>query len=146
MTTQLHDSGEEYLQKVVMDGTISRVTSVQVGLFNDATAGLTDGSDSGNIAGEPGGAAYATQTVNLNGTDVTTQQTGGDWEAVFKDLTYDTSDSSASVDAYYVEMTVQLSGDGSATAHLLFTGDLDQTYDLSQISQFTLKSAGLSIS
>lgn len=123
------------------------VSSVSVGLFNDATDSLGDASDIGSITTEPTGSAYGRQNVTL-GSDFTTQDNSGNWEALMDDTTFDTSDSGQSVDAYFVIVNFDSddAGDGgTASDHLLFTGSLDQTYDLSSVDSFTLSSSGISI-
>lgn len=122
-------------------------TSVTVGLYNDATDGLADSDDVGVITTEPSGAAYAKQTAAL-GTDFTNQNSGGNWESILADQSYDTSDSVQSVDSYFVVVNFDSddAGDaGVAADHLLFTGSLDQTYDLGSVDSFTLSGSGISI-
>lgn len=122
-------------------------SSVSVGLFNDATDSLGDSSDISTISTEPTGSAYGRQSVTL-GSGFTTQDNSGNWEALMDDTTFDTSDSDQSVDAYFVVVNFDSddAGDGgTASDHLLFTGSLDQTYDLSSVDSFTLSSSGISI-
>jgi hypothetical protein len=149
MTTQLHDTGEEFaIKDLFREDEITKPADVSIGLFNDATDALSDTSDVGDINTEPSGAAYATQTASFSSADFTSQDNAsGNWEVVIADQVFDTSDSSQDVDAYYVEVTFQAedTGDGSANAHLYWTGDLDQTYDLNSVDQFTLSGAGLEI-
>ncbi len=121
--------------------------SVDVGLYNDATDGLSDSSDVSAISTEPSGGAYARQSASI-GTDFTNQDNGGNWESIVADQTYDTSNSSQSVDSYFVVVNFdsQDAGDGgTASDHLLFTGSLDQTYDLGSVDSFTLSGSGISI-
>lgn len=44
-----------------------------------------------------------------------------------------------------ISFTADDTGDTSATDHLLFTGSLNQSYNLSDIDQFTLSGAGLTL-
>jgi hypothetical protein len=119
-------------------------TSVDVGLYNDATDGLSDGSNVGAISTEPSGGSYGRQTASI-GTDFTNQDNGGNWESIIADQTYDTSDSSQSVDSYFVVVNFASDDAGSTSDHLLFTGSLDQTYDLGSVDSFTLSGSGISI-
>lgn len=122
-------------------------TSVTVGLFNDATDGLADGDDVGAITTEPSGGSYSKQSATL-GSDFTNQDNGGNWESILADQTYNTSDSGQSVDSYFVVVNFDSddAGDaGTASDHLLFTGSLDQTYDLGSVDSFTLSGSGISI-
>ncbi|UBF22587.1 hypothetical protein HRTV-25_gp6 [Halorubrum tailed virus 25] len=145
MTTQLHDTGEKFIMDEAF-GSGTGATSVSIGLFNDATDGLSDSSDVSNITTEPGGSNYGRQSATL-GSDFTVQDNGSNWEAIMADQTFDTSNSSQSIDAYFVVVNFQSddTGDSSATDHLLFTGSLDQTYDLGSVDSFTLSGSGISI-
>jgi hypothetical protein len=148
MTTQLHDTGEEFVIDVVFrSDTLTKPGSVNVGLFNDSTDSLSDGSDIGDITTEPAGAAYAAQSASLDGSDFSNTDSGGDWQTTITDQTFDTSDSSQSVDAYYVSVSFQAddTSDGSPTEHLFWTGQLDQTYDLNSVDSLTLSGAGLKV-
>lgn len=147
MTTQLHDTGEEAILDDFFEESLTKPASVTVGLYNDGTDALSDSSDVGAITTEPAGSAYARQSASFGTTDFTNQDNAGDWESIIADQTFDTSDSSQSVDAYFIviNFTSDDTGDTSATDHLLFTGSLDQTYDLSNVDSFTLSGAGLSL-
>lgn len=146
MTTQLHDTGEEAILDDFFEESLTKPASVDVGLFNDATDALSDSSDIGNITTEPAGSAYARQSASF-GSAFTNQDNAGDWETIIDDQTFDTSDSSQDVDAYFVVINFQSddTGDTSANDHLLFTGSLDQTYNLNDIDSFTLSGSGLSL-
>ena len=147
MTTQLHDTGEEAILDDFFEESLTKPASVTVGLYNDGTDALSDSSDVGAITTEPSGSAYARQSASFGTGDFTNQDNAGDWESIIADQTFDTSDSSQSVDAYFIviNFTSDDTGDTSATDHLLFTGSLDQTYDLSNVDSFTLSGAGLSL-
>jgi hypothetical protein len=121
---------------------------VDRGLFNDTVDGLNDSSDIGGISTEPSGAAYSRQSATFDSADFTVQDNANsNWEAIIADQTFDTSDSSQDIDAYFVVINFQASdtGDGSANDHLYFTGPLDQLYDLNSVDQFTLQGAGLEV-
>lgn len=148
MTTQLHDTGEEFvIDTVFRQDTLSRPTSLDVGLFNDSTDSLSDGSDVGDISTEPSGGSYARQSATLDGSDFTQADSSGDWQVTIADQTFDTSDSSQDVDAYFIVVSFQSddTGDTSTTDHLFWTGDLDQTYDLNSVDTLTLSGAGLQV-
>jgi len=100
------------------------------------------------LANEPTGTSYSRQTVSFGTTDFTVEDNANNnWQAVISDVTFDTSDSTEAVDAYFVIINFQANdkGDMSASDHLLFTGNLDQEYNLSGIDSFTLSGAGLSL-
>lgn len=147
MTTQLHDTGEEAILDDFFEESLSKPSSVEVGLFNDSTDGLADSSTFSAITTEPSGSNYSPQSATFGTSDFTNSDSGGDWQSVIADQTFNTSDSSQTVDAYYVSITFQSDdqSDTSATKNLLFTGDLDQSYDLSNIDSFTLSGAGISL-
>jgi len=147
MTTQLHDTGEEFIMDVVFrSGTLTKPTNVNVGLFNDSTDALSDGSNVSDITTEPSGGAYARQLATLDGSDFTNTDSGGDWQTTIADQTFDTSDSNQDVDAYFI--TVSFAADdegGTDQQHLFWTGQLDQTYDLNSVDSLTLSGAGLKV-
>ena len=146
MATQLHDTGEEWMMDTAY-GSDPGTTTVTIGLYNDGTDSLSDSSDVGSITTEPSGSAYARQSADL-GTHFTVRDNNGNWEAVIDDQSFDTSDSDQSVDSYFVVVNYASNdaGDGgTASDHLLFTGSLDQTYDLSSVDSFTLSGSGISI-
>lgn len=149
MTTQVHDTGEEFAVKDLFRiDLLTKPASVDIGLFNDATDVLSDSSDIGDVTTEPGGASYARQSASFDSADFTVQDNANaNWEAVIADQTFDTTDSSQDVDAYFVVVNFQASdtGDGSANDHLYFTGPLDQTYDLNSVDEFILSGAGLEV-
>lgn len=148
MTTQLHDTGEEAILDHFFEESITKPASIDVGLYNDSTDALTDTGDLADITTEPAGASYARQSATFGTADFTTSDNSGDWEAIIADQTFDTSDSSQSVDSYFTVFAFDsddTSDGGTTTDHLLFTGSLDQSYDLSNIDSFTLSGAGLSL-
>lgn len=147
MTTQLHDTGEEAILDDFFEESLSKPANVNVSLYNESTDSLSDSDSYADITTEPAGASFNQQSASFGTTDFTNQDNSGDWETIITDQTFDTSDSTQTVSAYMVTITFQAddTGDTSATQHLLFTGDLDQNYDLSDIDSFTLSGAGLSL-
>lgn len=150
MTTQLHDTGEEFaIKDLFREDQITKSASVEISLFEDATDGLSDASDVAAITTEPAGASYTRATASFSSADFTSQDNASqNWEVVISDQTFDTTDSSQSVDAYFIVINFDSddAGDaGTPADHLYFTGDLDQTYDLNSVDTFTLSGAGLEI-
>lgn len=147
MTTQLHDTGEEAILDDFFEESLTKPASVDVGLYNDTTDALSDSGDVGSITTEPAGSAYNRQSATFGTGDFTNQDNSGDWETIIADQTFDTSNSSQDVDAYFVVINFQSddTSDTSANDHLLFTGSLDQTYNLNDIDSFTLSGSGLSL-
>jgi len=139
MTTQLHDTGEEYILDKLSG------ESVTVGLFEDAVDALSDTSDLSDITTEPSGSAYS----RLSTTVSTADGSDGDWELRNDDeMVFDTSDSSRDVDAYFVVVNFQSddTGDGSANDHLLYTGSFDDTLPLDVISEVVLQQGDIFLS
>jgi len=140
---ELHDLGEEYLIKNGADG-----DTFDVGLYNTSDS-LTDSDDLAAVTTEPSGSAYARQNQAFSAEDVS-----GDWQ-VNNDstITFDTSDSSETVDGYIIVKNFQASdtGDSSATDHLVASGDLSQQFNLddgqTNIEQLDINqgTAGISI-
>lgn len=125
MTTDiLVDIGEEYVIKNGAEGTF------EVGVYNDATDGLTDTSDLSDITTEPTNTNYARQSVTFSAADLSGNW-GVDNDASFS---FDFSDQSTSedVDAAFVVVNFQSddAGDGSAQDHLLGTAAMTQTRDI----------------
>jgi hypothetical protein len=149
MTSGLKDTGEEFMTKQTFrTDLLTRPGSLDLLLFNDSTDALADSDDLNAITTEPSGGAYARQTVNLDSTDITVEDdANGDWKITMTDQTYDTSDSSATIDAYGAVVTFQSddTGDSSATDHLFWTNELDQSYDLSNVDTFTLQNPGVTL-
>jgi len=153
MSTQLHQSGEEY-ESGVQIGTISKVSSVEVGVFHDGEVSgdttngddLADSDDVGAITTEPSGSAYSRETVSLDSTEFSVVQESGNFqfESDNEIGTIDLSDdNSGTIDAYFVVINVQLSGDSSPTDHLWFSGNLSVSYDLSKTNGVDLQAGGV---
>lgn len=147
MAYGLKDTGEEAIIRDFFEESLSKPSSVDVSLYNDSTDTLSDSEDVGDITTEPGGASFSRQSVNFGTNHFTAQDSGGNWEAEIANTTFDTSDSTQTVDSYFIVITFtsQDKGDGSATDHLLFTGSLGDTYDLSTLNSYTLGTSGLSV-
>jgi hypothetical protein len=113
----LVDLGEEFVVKNDLEG-----VSVDIGLYNDATDGLTDTSDISDISTEPGNANYSRQSTTLSVLDIS-----GNWGAeTATDISFDFSDvqpgdtEDVTVDTGFVVVNFQAedTGDGSANDHL----------------------------
>jgi hypothetical protein len=131
MAAILTDLGEEYVLETALNG-----VTLTVGLYNDSTDAISDTDDLTAITTEPAGASYARQSDTFSLTD-----SSGDWQLDNDTkLTFDTSDSSQTVDSYFIVANFQAddTGDGSATDHLICTGALPQSRDLSNVSTYEL--------
>lgn len=128
MPANLHDLGESLVLTAALGS-----RELDVGLFNDSTDALSDSATYSSISTEPTGSAYAVQTTA--GGSVTSNS--GTTEISLGSLSYDTSDSTQTVDAVYVRDT--------STGDLIFTNALDSSYDLSSIDTLDLSNVGLSL-
>lgn len=143
------DLGEEFeTRSVWKPGSFTKPGSVDMGLYLDATDGISDGDDLAQITTEPSGASYARQSISIDSADITISDNSNDnWQVTFADQTFDLSDSSQNIDGYFIVANFQAvdTGDGSANDHLIFTGALPQEFDGSQTgSSFTVTDSGRS--
>lgn len=145
MSHGLKDTGEEAIIKYFFTDEITRPSSIDIGLYNDAVDDITDAQDVDDIDTEPTGASYSRQTVQFGTAEMTSQTSGTDWGVEFDSRGFDTSDSSQIVDSYFAVINFQSeeTGDSSANDHLLFTAPLDSDYDLDNLSSPTLENGGL---
>lgn len=137
MVNLLTNIGEEYVVENNADG-----ASIDVGLYNDSTDAFGETSTLADITTEPAGSAYARQTDT-----VTTDQFSGDFGFDNDSLiSFDTSDSSQTVDAAFIVITFTsdtVAGDGSNTDHLIGAADLSQSRDLSSIDTLEIAAGDL---
>ena len=143
MASVLTNYGEEWIQRAAMQDI--EPTSVECTLYNDGTDALGEGSDVDDVTTEPAGSAYARQSVTVP-TNITFSLDGSNnLQVDIDDQTYDTSDSSQTVDSYFLVVNFQatiVSADGAATDHLVLTGALSQSRDLSQIDNLQVNNMG----
>lgn len=139
MVDLLTNVGEEYVVENNADG-----ETIIVGLYNDSTDTLGETSTLSDITTEPTGSNYSRQS----GT-VTTEQFSGDF-GFDNDaqLSFDTSDSSQTVDSFFVVINFQsdsVAGDGAAADNLVAAGDLSQSRDLSQVDTLDIPAGDVTI-
>jgi hypothetical protein len=141
MASILTDLGEEWMVKTNLD-----TETVDVGLYNDSTDSIGDSDDVGAITTEPSDGNYTRQTgETLSAADIS-----GDW-GVDNDNTvsFDVTNTTGTVDSYFFVANFQAddTGDGSANDHLVVTGSLSQSYDLSNVDQLDISSgtAGVTV-
>lgn len=147
MAHNLTNYGEEWVQRAACQD-ISP-TSIDCGLYNDGTDALGEDADVGDITTEPGGSAYNRQSVTVPDNVTFTQDGSNDLQVDIDDQTYDTSDSSQTVDSYFLVVNFQatvVTADGSPTDHLVLTGALSQSRDLSQIDNLQVNDMGGTLS
>jgi len=140
MANQLHDTGEEYYQDK-LDG-----ETFTIGLYDDATDGLTDDLDVGDITSEPSDGNYARQ----NGEPFSTAKQDTDWTLTNDNqVSFNVTDTTGTVDSYFIVVNFDSddAGDGgTARDHLLATGALSQSYDLSNLDTLNLSAGGVGTS
>jgi hypothetical protein len=138
MSFILTDLGEEYLMK-----NDTGATNLDVGLYNDSTDAIGDTDDLSAITTEPSGSAYARQSAPVATADIS-----GDWGFDNDNQeSWDTSDSSQSVDAYFLVANFQATdtGDGSPQDHLIATGALSQSRNLTDIDTLKISAGGIGV-
>lgn len=130
MSRILTGAGKEYTVKNGFAG-----SGFVIGLYNDQTDNIQDNEDLADITTQPTGAAYDYQAAALEAAD------NGNWHGrADAKLTFDVSDSSETVDSYFIAKSFQSveKGDGAPALHLLATGALSKSRDLSQIDALEL--------
>lgn len=148
MATQLHNTGEEFIIDYVFTDGAVKPASLSIGLYNDATDALTDTDDLAAITTEPNTGNYARQSVTFDSSGFSSSLSGGDWRATNDStVSFDVTNTSETVDSYFVivNFTSDDAGDASATDHLFWTGDLEQSRDLSQIDTLDVNTIGVSL-
>jgi len=119
------DLGEEWSQKFTLrQDTITRNTTVEVLLYDDATDGITDSDDVGNITTELSDGNYTRQTVTLDSSDISLSTASGDLRAEAV-VTFDLTNTTGTFDAFGLVNTFQsdiVLSEGSANPHLIGTG------------------------
>lgn len=148
MASGLKDNGEEaFIRRLFRDDTFTWPNTVDLLLFDDDADTIGESGDLSCITTEPSG-TYARQSVSFDtGSMTPSQNASSNWLIDFDDQQFDTSSlaSSQTVRDFGVVASVQLEADGSATDHLMWTGDLDTSYDLSNVDTFTLQDSGIII-
>lgn len=146
MTTDiLTDAGEEHLLKNGLDA-----VTLTVGLYNDATDGLSDSSydPSTAISTEPGTntANYARQSINVTAADLDGAGTwGADNDASFT-FQVDDQTTSETVDAVFItaNFTSTVAG-GTAGDWIIANAALSQSRDIGSIDTIDFAAGDLQI-
>lgn len=140
MAAILNDLGEEWLIKTNADS-----ASLDVGLYDDGTDSITDTEDLADITTEPSDGNYSRQTgVAMSAADLS-----GDWGFDNdSQVSFDVSGTTGSVDSWFMVANFQAvdTGDGGATDHLILTGSLSQSYDLSNVDTLNINAGGVGLS
>jgi hypothetical protein len=142
VAVNLHDFGEEFMQDLVVDSG----ETFDIGLYNDSTDALSESSDISDISTEPTGSNYSRQSESAS--NVTVDLSGSDAKTDFPTQTFDTSDSSQTVDSYFVVVNFNSdeAGDSSQNDHIFQTGSLSQSRNLSEIDTLDVDNVGGTLS
>jgi len=139
MSFILTDIGEEYYAKNDVGA-----SNVDGGLYNDSTDAISDTDDLAAIGTEPTGASYARQVTEVSVADLS-----GDWGFDNDNQEqWDTSDSTQTVDGYFLVAnfaSAEAGDGGTATDHLIATGALSQSRNLSDIDTLKISAGGLGV-
>jgi len=139
MVNLITNIGEEYLYENNANG-----ETVTVGLYEDATDSLGETDNLSAITTEPTGSAYSRQSDTVT-TRINSGEFGFDNDG---QISFDTSDSTQTVDAVFIVVNFQsdsVAGDGSATDNLVAAGDLSQSRDLSSVDTLNIPANDLTI-
>ena len=143
MASVLTNYCEEWIQRAAMQDL--EPTSIECALYNDGTDALGEGSDVEDITTEPSGDAYVGQSITVPDNVTFSLDGSNNLQVDIDDQTYDTSDSSQTVDSYFLVVNFQatvVTADNDTTNHLVLTGALSQSRDLSQIDNLQVNNMG----
>ena len=141
MVDLITNVGEEWFYETNTDG-----ATVECALYEDATNSLGESAqDPGAaITTEPTGASYARQSSTVS----TRNNAGAFGIDNDSQLTFDTSNSTQSVDAAAIIVNFQsdtVAGQAGANDNIVAAGDLSQTRDLSSVDQLEIAAGELDI-
>jgi hypothetical protein len=134
MPNEVTDNGEEWVVDSNLDG-----QSVTVGLYNQVNDSLDDTSTESDITTEPTGSAYSRQSSSVTtSADVVGDSYGFENDST---LTFDTSDSSQTVDHVFILGNVpSISGD-----ELVAIAALDSTRNLEDFTEIKIEVGQLTL-
>lgn len=139
MSFILTDIGEEYYAKNDVGS-----SDLDTGLYDDSTDDIADEDDEDAISTEPDGSSYSRQN-----TPVSTADLDGDWGFDNdNEESFDTSDSDQTVDGYFLIANFDsedAGDDGTAEDHLIATGALSQSRDLTDIDTLKISAGGIGV-
>lgn len=128
VSTGLSDYGEEWEHKLAFrQDLITRDTTIEVLLFDDATDALTDSSDVGDITTEPTDGNYTRQTFTLDSSDVSLSVDSGNLRAEAT-VTFDVDGTTGTVDATACVVSFQsdvVNSEGAQNPHHIYSATLD---------------------
>ncbi|MCU4744504.1 hypothetical protein [Natronoglomus mannanivorans] len=125
----LHDEGELLVLGDAFDG-----RTVEVGLFDNSVDAIAEDSTYADITTEPDGSDYTLQSVS---NPSVYQNANEDAELDLGDISFDVSDATTEVDYTFVR--------DADTGDLIFTGDMEQTFDLGSLDILDLTNVGMTL-
>lgn len=144
MTTQLHNTGEEYIVDQ-LDGTVYDIALYHDGeVSGDTVDGddLAEDSTLADVNTEPSDGNYARQQATLN-----TAKQSGDWNLDNGSvISFDMNGTTGTVDAYIVIANFDSDDAGGTGDHIVNTGNLSQEYDLKNLTTLEIEAGGVGIS
>lgn len=134
MARILTDIGEEY----TIDNNLGNA-SLDIGVYDDSTDAISDTDNLSAISTEPSDGNYTRQGQSFSAADLS-----GDWGAdTDNDAVFDMTNTTGTVDSWFAEVNFSSDDTGTTADHLLCTGALSQSYDLSNLSQLTISAGGV---
>jgi hypothetical protein len=132
--------GEEYFITNNVDG-----VTLTVGLYNDSTDNIGEGSNVGDITTEPqNGAAYDTVSVTFSASNI-----GGNWgienDSVISYDFSDTQDDSVEVDTAFVTANFDSAEAGGVGDHLIANPALSQSRKVGSIDTLEIGAGDLEL-
>ena len=128
VSTGYTDVGEEWSQKLTWrSDLVTRDTTIDVLLYDDATDALDDTSDIADITTELSGGSYVRQTLNLDSSDITLSVNNGNLRVVGT-VTFDLNGTTGTFDAYGLLVDFQsdiVNSETGQNPHLVATALLD---------------------
>lgn len=140
MARQLVNVGEEY----TVENDIS-TNNLDIGVYDDSSGSngtgdaISDTNTLSSITTEPSDGNYSRQTENFAAADIS-----GNWGVwTDSDTVFDMTNTTGTIDSWFVEYNWSSDEAGSTSDHLLCTGALSQNYDLSNLTQLTVSANGV---
>jgi len=144
MAANLTNVGEEWMQKCATQD--HDPTSWEIGLYNDATDAITDPEDIADITTEPDTADdYARQTVTVPGNVTLSLDGSNNIQAEVADQTFSVSANTEIVDAWFIVVSFTsdvVNAESGDNPHLVITGALSSSKDLTDIDNLTVQDIG----
>lgn len=125
-----------------------RPSTIYVALFNSENIAVDDSTDVSSIASEePQSGDYERQEVNIDTSAIAIENDAGDYKMDVTDQIFLTEGSNKDVTAYAViaEFESSEAGDSSPQPHILYTGDLSELRQLSEITELTVDNISMKL-